>query len=77
MSTLASSDEIEARHFPSTNHFIHDLCPINDGGEFGKSIWKSICDIYPKKLELKVTHQGDHATFLNLDITVKEGTFTY
>ena len=25
----------------------------------------------------KIEHQGDHPTFLNLDITIKEGTFIY
>ena len=34
-------------------------------------------DIYPKDLELKVDHQSEHATFLNLDITIKEGMFVY
>ena len=33
--------------------------------------------IYPKEVELNVEHQGDHATFLNFDITIKEETFTY
>ena len=28
-----------------------------------------------QELELKVQHQGDHATFLNLDITIMEATF--
>ena len=36
-----------------------------------------ICDIYPKELELKVEHQGDYVTFLNLDITIREGTVIY
>ena len=60
------------RHFNSTKCFIDDLCTINDGGESGSSI----CDIYPKKLELKVKNQSDHAELLNLDITIKVGTFT-
>lgn len=34
-------------------------------------------DIYPKELELRVEHQVDHATFFNLDITIREGTFLY
>ena len=34
-------------------------------------------DIYPKELELRVEHRVDHATFFNLDITIKEGTFLY
>ena len=29
--------------------------------------------MYPKKFELKVEHRSDHATFLNLGITIKEG----
>ena len=55
------------RHFNSTKCFIDDLCTINDGGESGSSI----CDIYPKELELKVKNQSDHAELLNLDITIK------
>ena len=31
--------------------------------------------IYIKELEFKVEHQGDNATFLSLDVTMKEGTF--
>ena len=73
MLSLISSDKIKARHFHSTKRFTDDLCAINDCGKFGRSI----CDIYPEQLELKFEHQGDHATFLNLDITFKEGTFIY
>ena len=51
-------------------NFVDDLCAINDGGEFGGSIF----DIHPKESELKVEYQDDHATFLNLDITIKKGT---
>ena len=29
-------------------------------------------DIYPPKLELKIEHLGGHATFLDLDITIKD-----
>ena len=44
----------------------------------GREFVRSICDIYPTELELKVEHQGDHdAKFLNLDITTEEGTFIY
>ena len=73
MPSLTSSDKMKARHFHSTKCFIDDLCAINDGGEFGGSI----CDIYPKELELKVKYQGDPVTFLNLDITIKEVTVIY
>ena len=34
-------------------------------------------DINPPELRLKVEHFGTHATFLNLDITVKDGVFVY
>ena len=44
-----------------------------DGGEFGRPI----INIYPKELELKVENQGDHVTFFNLDLIIKEETFKY
>ena len=28
-----------------------------------------------KELELKIEHDGTHATFLDLDIEIKDGTF--
>ena len=46
MSSLIFSDKIKARHFHSANLLIDDLCAINHGGEFGRSI----CDIYSKDL---------------------------
>ena len=52
MPSPISSDKIKARHFDLTRHFIDDLCAINDNGEFKRSI----CDIYPKELQLKVGH---------------------
>ena len=73
MTDLISSDKVKARHFHSTKRFIDDLCALNDGGEFGK-VHK---DIYPNELELKVEHSGSHASFLNLDVTIKEGLFVY
>ena len=73
ISSLIYSDKVKARHFHSTKRFIDDLCALNDGGEFGRSF----LDIYPSELELKVENQGTHATFLNLDITIKDGIFVY
>ena len=73
MSELIDLDKVKARHFHSTKRFIDDLCALNDGGEFGR-VYK---DIYPNELELKVEHSGSHASFLNLDITIKEGLFIY
>ena len=34
-------------------------------------------EIYPKELELKVEHHGNHATFLDFDITIKSNIFVY
>ena len=73
ISDLISTDKVKARHFLSTKRFIDDLCAINDGGEFGRSYQL----IYPDELELKVEHSGNHASFLNLDITIKDGIFVY
>ncbi len=73
MTELISSDKKKARHFHSTKRFIDDLCAINDGGLFG-NVYK---EIYPEELELKLEHSGLHASFLNLDITIREGKFVY
>lgn len=73
MSGLIASDKRKARHFHSTKRFIDDLCALNDGGEFGR-VHK---DIYPNELDLKVEHFGSHATFLNLDFTIRDGLFIY
>lgn len=67
------TDPVKARHFHSTKRFIDDLCAINDGGEFGK-VFK---DIYPEELELKIEHTGQHANFLNLDISIEGDIFVY
>ena len=72
-SYLITADKVKARHFHSTKRFIDDLCALNDGGEFGR-VYK---DIYPNELELKIEHSGVHASFLNLDITIKDGIFVY
>ena len=61
-----------SKTFP-LNKALHWLSLCYDGGEFGRPI----VDIYPKELELKVEHQGDHVTFFNLDLIIKERTFTY
>ena len=49
------------------------VCNLNDGGEFGRSFH----NIYPNELELKCEHQGSHATFLDLDISIIDGIFVY
>jgi len=71
--SLISLGSTRAYNFHSVGRFIDDLCAINDRDEF-LSCFK---DIYPPELELKVEHHGTHATFLDLDITVKDGKFVY
>ena len=73
MNSLIKNDITRARKFHGCSRFIDDLCSLNDSGEFGRSY----CDIYPSELELKCEHQGTHATFLDLDITIDDGTFIY
>ena len=73
ISSIIFSAKIKAILFYSRKLFIDSLCAINDSAE----PWRSICEINPKQLELKVEHQGDDATLLNLDITIEEGAFIY
>ena len=73
MSELISNDKVKACHFQETKHFIDDFGNLNHVGVFNDN-YK---DIYPPELKMKVEHSGTHATFLNLDITVKDGVFIY
>ena len=70
---LIHSDKLRARKYHGAYRFIDDQCCINDSGDFGKSFR----EIYPPELELKVENQGNHATFLDLDITIVDGLFVY
>ena len=52
--------------------FIDDLIAINDGNEF----CNSFLQIYPKELQLNKENDSDnHATFLDLDITITDNKF--
>ena len=73
ISKLIKDDKIKALKFKNASRFIDDECNLNDGGEFAKSFE----NIYPKELKLKCEHQGSHATFLDLDIEIKDGVFHY
>ena len=73
MTNLITQDEKKAFKFNGLSRFIDDMCCINDSGEFERSYQ----EIYPSSLELKVEHRGQHATFLDLDITIKDNTFIY
>ena len=71
--SLVSTGSPIVYNFAGTRRFIDDLCALNDGEEFSKRCK----EIYPAELELKVEHQGNHASFLDLDITIIDGTFVY
>ena len=53
--------------------FIDEFCAINDDNEF-LTLFKNI---YTKKLKLKIKHQGNHASFFNLDIKTEGSVFVY
>ena len=68
---LKKNNLILARKFSNTFRFIDDLNAMNDGGLF-EQYFK---DIYPPELELKKEHGNVAASFLDLDITLKDGQF--
>ena len=70
---LIHTDKCKASKFHGVFRFIDDLCALNDSEEF------SNChqEIYPPVLELKKEHHGNHATFLDLDISAENGLFVY
>ena len=70
---LRTSNPNLVRKYKHASRFIDDECNLNDGGEFGRSFR----DIYPQELELKCEHQGDRASFLELDIKIENGLFVY
>ena len=70
---LIRTDRYRGFKFRNCFRFIDDACNINDSGEFQRSY----AEIYPKELELKCEHEGKHATFLEIDITVQDDLFVY
>ena len=69
ITNLIRTKKLRGRRFPISNRFIGDLCALNNSSEFGKAF----LEIYQIELELKVEHDGNHATFLDLDIPVDKG----
>ena len=65
---LMSSDKGRAMKFSHGTHFTDDECNLNDDDAFGRSF----CETYPNDLELKCEHQGTHATFFQLGITIRD-----
>lgn len=73
MNDLIKKDKSKALSYHGSFRFIDDKCCINGSREFATSF----PNIYPPSLELKLEHQGNHATFLDLDITIVDGIFVY
>ena len=73
VSVLMKSDPCSARRYNYATRFIDDQCNLNDNGQFKKSCK----DIYPPELQVKCEFEGQHATFLDLDVEVKDGMFVY
>ena len=70
---LSRIDRYRGFKFKHCFRFIDDACSINDSDEFDKSYQ----EIYPPELQLKCEHKGSHATFLELDVSIIDGTFVY
>ena len=73
ITNLVRTNKLRGRNYDSDFQFVVDLCTFNDGGEFSEAF----LEIYPRKLELKVGHNGSHATFLDLNIPIDKGKFIY
>ena len=73
MTKLIKNDVVSAKRYHGAFRFIDDLCTLNNNNEFKKSHYL----IYPPELKLKIEHEGTHATFLDLDITICDGIFVY
>ena len=65
ISSLIFSDKTKGRHFHLTKCFIVSFCAMNGGGGFERFFW------HIPKSWINV-QQGDHATFLNLGITIRD-----
>ena len=72
MNELKKKDLIRARKLCYIFRFIDDLNAINDAGEFEKHFQ----DMYPEELELgKENSSNLEASFLDLDLKIKDGRF--
>ena len=69
MAELISNNKFKTRRFHSTKSFIGDLCAMNDGREFGRTN----AGVFPKDCELRLQHQGTHASILNLNFNTLGG----
>ena len=67
------SDSTRPYKYHGIGRFIDDLCALNDGEDFKKNDK----EIYSKELNHKLEHEGNHATFLDLEIMIVDGVFVY
>lgn len=70
---MSRTERYRGFKFKHCFRFIDDLIAINDSGEFKNSIR----EIYPECLTLKCEHEGEHATFLEIDINIKDGILVH
>ena len=70
---LISNGSPENYKYYGVSRVIDDLCAINDCNEF----LASFRNIYPKELELKVEHQGNYDSVLDLDVKIEDSVFVY
>ena len=73
MMKLIRTDLYKGFKFNNAFRFIVDACTINDSDAFNEYY----LEIYPSELQLQCEHIGDHATFLELDITIVDGIWLY
>ena len=60
-----------------TNQTIEKSHLVPENGKI-LNLWsKDFLEIYPTDLELKVEHNGSHATFIDVDISIDQGKFIY
>ena len=65
---LISNGLSETYEYDAVSRFTGDLRAINDDNEF----LTSFKNIYPEELDLKVERQGNHVSFLDLDIKTED-----
>ena len=71
--TNLMTDKLRGGRFYRTFRFIDNLYALNDGVEYGKVF----LEIYPTEPELKGEHNGSHAAFLDLDISLDKEKIIY
>ena len=65
---LISNGLSKAYEYDAVSRFTDDLRAINNDNEF----LTSFKNIYPKEVDLKIERQGNHASFLDLDIKMED-----